>query len=55
MKMFLNQFIDHALSQQKGEKTSTFFKLMNEILMRTEVSSDIQHIKPVEIIIHELT
>ncbi len=55
IKMFLTQFVEHALNQSKGDKTSTFFLLQNDILLRTEVSNDLNQIKPVELIIHELT
>jgi hypothetical protein len=53
MNMFLNQFIEHALATQKGEKTSTFFALMNEIFLKTEMYKELSKIKPVPEIIHQ--
>jgi hypothetical protein len=52
--MFLDKFIEHALSQTKGEKTATFFALMNEVFMKTEIHKDLSQIKPAGKLIDEI-
>jgi hypothetical protein len=48
MKMFIVECLEYSLKVQKIEKTRSFFNLLNEVFMKTEVYKELQKIKPVD-------
>jgi hypothetical protein len=47
IQLFLKECLIYSLQVQKPEKTATFFNLLNEVFMRTEVHKELHKIQPV--------
>jgi hypothetical protein len=47
MQLFFKEFLIYSMQVQKPEKTATFFNLLNEVFMKTEVYKELHKIQPV--------
>ena len=55
IEIFMNVFLEYALkSVAKPESTKSFFDLLNEIFLRTEMYKSLSMIKPVKMLVNEL-
>ena len=53
MKMFINEFLEYSL--KVSGNTVIFFDLFNQVFMKTDMYKDLHQIKPVELLIKEIT